>query len=111
MENQEKMREYRRNYYHKNKETEKARIYARQQEIREKFQDYKSTLFCEHCGETHIACLDFHHKDPATKDIVLAHAVKQGWSYERIMDEVKKCVVLCSNCHRKVHYKNKAEIE
>lgn len=25
---------------------------------------------------------------------------------ERIEKEIKKCIVVCSNCHRKIHYKN-----
>jgi CRISPR/Cas system-associated protein Cas10 (large subunit of type III CRISPR-Cas system) len=55
---------------------------------------------CAHCGENHPAVLDFHHLDPNTKDDHIASI----WSRKRIIEEAKKCIVLCSNCHRKLHY-------
>jgi hypothetical protein len=49
-------------------------------------------------------CLDFHHADPAEKDIDPAQAVSlKGWSIDRIRAEIAKCAVLCANCHRKAH--------
>ena len=30
----------------------------------------------------------------------------QSNSYKAIKEEIDKCVVLCSNCHRKLHYYN-----
>lgn len=42
--------------------------------------------------------------DPAAKEITLADAVAQGWSRDRILEEVGKCRVLCANCHFKHHW-------
>ena len=64
----------------------------------------KGHLRCIKCGEDHPACLDFHHKDPLQKDRSLADAISHGWSIARLEAEVAKCLVLCSNCHRKIHY-------
>ncbi len=66
--------------------------------------EYKLTLSCTLCGEKHPACLDFHHRDPNTKDFSLG--IIRGWGYgkKRLLHEIRKCVVICSNCHRKVHY-------
>jgi hypothetical protein len=36
--------------------------------------------------------------------MAIAQAVNQGWSKERILEEIKKCDVLCANCHFKEHY-------
>lgn len=56
---------------------------------------------CAGCDERHPACLDFHHLDPSQKTFKLASpgAVSVG----RLMREVEKCVILCANCHRKLH--------
>jgi len=57
---------------------------------------------CE-CGESHIAALDFHHLDPNQKEFVVAILLRSNdWS--KIESELKKCKLLCSNCHRKAHF-------
>lgn len=57
---------------------------------------------CCICGETDIACLDFHHiRD---KKCQVSHMLT--YSYNKIEEEINKCVILCSNCHRKLHYYN-----
>jgi hypothetical protein len=56
------------------------------------------------CGESHPATLDFHHRDPNEKDFLLSSAARNGWGKERILREIEKCDVICSNCHRKEHW-------
>lgn len=67
------------------------------------FENLKGELACERCGEHHPAVLQFHHADPSAKEIMISAAVSRGWSRERILDEAKKCEVLCANCHAKHH--------
>jgi hypothetical protein len=99
--------EARREWYKKNKDKERARLKksnkASQQKLQKWWKEYKSTLSCELCPENDPVCLDFHHKDPGTKDITLANAVHMGWGRGRIMKEVDKCMAVCANCHRKIH--------
>ena len=58
---------------------------------------------CIRCGETHPACLDFHHRDgKTTKEGNIAEI--RRFSYARIYAEIAKCDVLCANCHRKHHW-------
>ena len=64
----------------------------------------KGKLKCEMCGESHLVCLDFHHNGLEEKDMSISRAVGNGWSIKRIKDEIKKCKVVCSNCHRRIHY-------
>lgn len=72
------------------------------------FQELKATLKCELCPENHPACLDFHHKDKEDKILEVSIMVKlKGKS--KILTEIKKCRVLCSNCHRKLHYDERQE--
>ena len=57
------------------------------------------------CDESHPACLDFHHRDPREKVMILSKVTNQrGWSIERILAEIAKCEVICANCHRKEHW-------
>lgn len=70
--------------------------------------EYKKTLKCENCGDDRHYVLDFHHNDPSEKEGNIAHLSHRGWSVDRIMVEIEKCSILCSNCHREIHYKNTA---
>jgi len=84
---------------------------ARLQSISEWFEGHKNRLRCVRCGESHPAVLQFHHRDPAEKDIALAEAVSAGWSVERILREAAKCEVLCANCHMKHHAREGHDVD
>lgn len=70
---------------------------------RQWLEEYKKSLACETCGENHPAVLDFHHNDNTAKDRGVADAIR-FWSLKHVMEEIQKCQVLCSNCHRKLHW-------
>ena len=91
------------NYYKKNKVLEKKRVFDRRRKIAVWLADYKSNLKCINCGEKTAVCLDFHHLDSNDKDKSLSLSIKWGWGKDRILKEINKCIVLCSNCHRKLH--------
>lgn len=97
-------REYRRNWYSKNKASEKKHVSRRKKEIGEWFNKYRETLSCSACGENHPATLDFHHKDKSSKDFAINILVHNGYSLSRIKKEMEKCQVVCANCHRKIHH-------
>lgn len=76
-------------------------------DIRGWFKEWKKTLDCVECGEDHHATLEFHHVEPAKKSFAISAAVRSAKNWEdikRIRRELKKCISLCSNCHKKVHY-------
>jgi hypothetical protein len=100
----EKRRECRRKWYANNKQSEREHVYRRKKNIREWFTNFKSTLKCSKCKEAHPATLDFHHKNPNEKEFQLTRLTHYGYSKERIKNEISKCIVLCANCHRKLHY-------
>jgi Homeodomain-like domain len=57
---------------------------------------------CSRCGYHRcVAALQFHHIDPGSKSfgIALGGATR---SLERARDEVRKCVLLCANCHAEI---------
>lgn len=76
---------------------------ASREELRQFIKDYLSNKKCARCPENHIACLDFHHKDPSTKDFKIAEAATKRYSKTKILREIEKCEILCANCHRKEH--------
>lgn len=92
--------EYHREYYQKNKQ----KYVEKQRRKREKNRDFvdkiKEASACAVCGEDEPVCLDFHHL--SDKDLKLADAVR-CWGITRLQREIDKCVILYSNCHRKVH--------
>ena len=56
---------------------------------------------CEICGyNKNLAALEFHHIDPNQKDFQVCG---KSWSFERLKNEVDKCILVCSNCHREIH--------
>jgi len=63
--------------------------------------EHKTANPCLFCGETEHCCLDFHHVDPTLKDKEISLLV--SYSTKRLNEEIAKCVVICSNCHRKHH--------
>ena len=63
----------------------------------------KTILGCKYCGfRKHPAAIDFHHIKG--KDRNIAKMVNSGCSIDNLKKEMKKCIVLCSNCHRIEHY-------
>lgn len=81
----------------------------RRKGIRKTIDDYKKTLKCP-CGVSDYRCLDFHHKD-SSKEFNIGTAITTGLSVEKILKEIQKCEVLCSNCHRIHHHKDQSVLE
>jgi hypothetical protein len=46
------------------------------------------------------ASFDFHHIDPKTKKFALSYTGLNRYSRAQVDLELKKCILLCSNCHR-----------
>ena len=58
---------------------------------------------CEICGyDKCIRAFDFHHKNPNEKEFTIGHYYKLKWG--AIKEELDKCMLLCANCHRELHY-------
>lgn len=101
------MREWSRKPENKLKQKERMKIY--QKNIRIKYEEYKRTIRCSLCGiGGHPAIIDFHHNSGnGGRENSVARLVSASATWERIMKEISKCVPLCSNCHRKLHYEER----
>lgn len=96
-------KKYIRIHYENNKQYYLDKNIEVRKEISEWFKKLKQTLKCEKCGEDHPACLEFHHINPEEKELEISKLVKV--SKKKVIEEIKKCIVLCANCHRKLHHK------
>jgi hypothetical protein len=94
-------------YQKRNPEKVKIWVKKTNDKLKKDFDDFKSTCFCSECGENDPACLDFHHVDPSTKKYLITKIRK---CRNLLREELKKCIVLCANCHRKHHNKEKEEL-
>ena len=56
---------------------------------------------CYVCDEATACALDFHHVESEAKEFDIACGYTLSW--ERLLEEINKCVVLCKNCHAKLH--------
>ena len=56
---------------------------------------------CVDCGEKDILVLEFDHRDRNKKLGEIRHIIQNGATLEKVIKEVEKCDVRCSNCHRR----------
>jgi hypothetical protein len=78
----------------------------KQKGIDKKFQllNLLGEVKCSKCGyNKNLACLSFHHKNPNDKKFSLDQRICSMYSMKRLIDEAKKCQVLCMNCHTEYH--------
>lgn len=92
-------------YYKNNREIEKLRVNKSRRERVKKnrliIRNLKNA--CEICGEDRWYCLDFHHKNKKNKEYNI-NEMLYNFSINRILKEIKKCQVVCANCHREIHH-------
>lgn len=66
---------------------------------------------CEICGyDKEVEVFDFHHLDPKEKDFNISSTNRRGRStisWDKLKKELDKCILLCANCHREIHAKEK----
>lgn len=59
---------------------------------------------CQICGYNRcLSSLVFHHLDSSKKEFSLSASFLAKYSWNRVKEELDKCVLLCANCHGEVH--------
>ena len=99
----EKQAAYAKNHYDCNKETYKSRTRernARARPILKEIVDVIKSQPCTDCGECYPPyVMDFDHvRGQKAKDV--ARMVGGNYSVKRVLAEIAKCELVCSNCHR-----------
>jgi len=69
---------------------------------RELINERKKKHVCSMCGINDYRVLDFHHI--GDKDFGIAEAGYYNYGLARIEKEIAKCVIICANCHRVLHF-------
>lgn len=70
------------------------------QRIKIKLVNYKGGK-CQSCGYNKSVCsLDFHHINPKDKEFSISGKI---YSYNKMLSEVEKCILVCRNCHGEIH--------
>ena len=68
------------------------------EEVRELLAEFRKNG-CRACPEKDPACLEAHHLRDKNFDLGVAGSM----TALRVQEELKKCICLCSNCHKKHH--------
>lgn len=76
----------------------------RKQKLLKWFYAYKEKQKCLLCCENESVCLEFHHWNPINKRFAIGTAISKNYSIKSIKREIEEnCIVLCSNCHKRLH--------
>lgn len=104
-----KQREYSRRWYEKNAATHKVGAARNKRIKRNDWIAFKEKQACTHCGFAHPAVIDFHHvvRDKTARKV---NKLLSNGSFRRAMEEATtKCIPLCANCHRILHWDEQEE--
>lgn len=89
-------------YYKNNPEKHKKNVAKRNSayriELRKIICEYLSNKSCIDCGNSDIRVLDFDHL--RDKQFNISDMIAKSYSWNRIIEEIHKCEIVCSNCHR-----------
>lgn len=79
----------------------------RRYRIKQELVEYKGGK-CQVCGyDRCLSALDFHHL--RDKRFEVSSLARRGCSLETFKEEINKCIVICANCHRDLHFKESEE--
>lgn len=82
-----------------------ARHYLRKKEFINSVKDVP----CKDCGKKYPPiCMDFDHTN-GEKRLAISALLAKGMPMEKILNEIKKCEPICSNCHRIRTWKRQLE--
>ena len=91
---------YQKAYYHANLETKKTQRDRGKNKRKAIINELKDRP-CMDCGNSYPSCcMDFDHRDAINKLIDVSDAVCENWPMTRVIAEIAKCDLVCSNCHR-----------
>lgn len=94
----EKQREAIRRHYYANKQLYIDKAYRKREAIRKWVMKLKEATPCTDCGLQYpYYVMDFDHLED--KRIIVSKVVNSG-SWKRAKEEIAKCEIVCSNCHR-----------
>lgn len=107
----ERQREYSRRWYESNKSRAMATVMRRKREQKQRWEAYRADKACAHCGFSHPAVIDFHHVIRENKQSINDLVSKYHKVDAAIREAEEKCIPLCANCHRILHWQERRHIK
>lgn len=96
-------------HYEKNKEDYFERNKKHRAVVREFIRELKSNTPCTDCGRNfHYCVMDFDHRPGVEKVEEVSGMGSRTW--KQVKEEIAKCDVVCSNCHRVRTFERKNRI-
>jgi len=96
-------KKYMTKYYQQNRQRINADITSRNRDTRRNNKQRAVKMLggkCCKCGYNKcLKALEFHHPD----DNKEKNISKLLWSWNKLIVEIKKCILICSNCHKEMH--------
>jgi hypothetical protein len=103
--NPEKQREAIRKHYAANRAYYMEKAKKRKQSIRDYVHEIKNRTPCTDCGTQYpYYVTDFDHL--GDKNTTVSQLINKG-SLQKVKEEIRKCELVCSNCHKKRTYKRR----
>jgi len=91
-------------HYHKYGDMYRQRAIQRKlvvkADLRLRMLNYLKGKSCGICEMSDIRVLEFDHIDTSNKSFSIATGLSNLYKWDRIMEEAKKCRLLCANCHK-----------
>lgn len=107
--NKEYYRKKAQEHYKANKESYRVRNAKKRLANRSKLIEFMGGK-CSSCGYSRCtAALDMHHLNPKLKTLTFGNCGTFSW--KRLEEEAKLCILLCANCHRELENNYSSEIE
>jgi hypothetical protein len=81
----------------------KSRSTRKRAENWEKTFEFFGGRRCMICGmQSKLPIYELHHHDQEGKETNISSIMHHSW--EKVEKELRKCMLVCANCHRAVHY-------
>ena len=89
------------NYYLNNKKLSAKRSTESVKYLLDLVETIKEKYGCFFCSEREKCVLEFHHPNDDKSDDI--SKIAQHKNKNRLFEEINKCIVVCANCHKKIH--------
>ncbi len=90
-------------HYNSNKKFYEEQAKNRKEEIVKRINEFKNVP-CADCGRMFdTICMDFDHLPDTHKVMEVTNMISRGCGLGKILEEIKKCEIVCACCHRLRH--------
>lgn len=90
---------YNRKHYENNKDAYLRKSKVSSSKAKDFIRSFKESNPCKDCGHRfHFCQMDFDHVRGSKIDNI--GSMVENYSIAKVMDEIKKCDLVCANCHR-----------